>query len=420
MRIDIFYGVVFYLIACVPFFYLAYQLLSQHPKLRPKLAWAIDLLSRPDELVALIRYMSNKSGKIPEDIPQDEQFCYQILQHVSRSFAAVILEINRELRLPICIFYLVCRALDTIEDDTTIPLNLKLKELNDFHKRLQQPEWCSRNGYGAPNIYEMQLLENFSKVTSVYSRLKESYRVVISDITFKMGSGMAEYQTKSVDTNEDYDNYCFYVAGLVGLGLSKLFYHSGLEKASIGKNEDMAIAMGLFLQKTNITRDYLEDISQRPPRVFYPKSIWSKYVERVVDLSCSSKTEEALFCLNDMVTNALLHIPDCIKYMSCIEDKSVFRFCAIPQIMAIATLERCYNNRGVFTGIVKIRKGEAAKLILSCRDFHALLNIFDSYLRKLKGKILPKDPNAKLTHERLATAFGYIELARQHQKQKLI
>ena len=33
--------------------------------------------------------------------------------------------------------------------------------------------------------------------------------------------------------------------------------------------------MGLFLQKTNITRDYREDIDQTPaPRVFYPRSMY--------------------------------------------------------------------------------------------------------------------------------------------------
>ena len=32
----------------------------------------------------------------------------------------------------------------------------------------------------------------------------------------------------------------------------------------------------------------------------------------------------------------------------------VFRFCAIPQVMAIGTLAMCYNNHEVFTGILRI------------------------------------------------------------------
>jgi hypothetical protein len=50
------------------------------------------------------------------------------------------------------------------------------------------------------------------------------------------------------------------------------------------------------------------------------------------------------------VSNALHHLPHCIKYMKGLRDRDVFRFCAIPQIMAIGTLALCYNNGQVFEG----------------------------------------------------------------------
>nr|GFC14177.1 putative squalene synthetase [Tanacetum cinerariifolium] len=41
-------------------------------------------------------------------------------------------------------------------------------------------------------------------------------------------------------------------------------------------------SMGLFLQKTNIIRDYLEDIDEMPrSRMFWPRQIWSKYVNKL-------------------------------------------------------------------------------------------------------------------------------------------
>lgn len=47
---------------------------------------------------------------------------------------------------------------------------------------------------------------------------------VIADITRRMGAGMAEFiQADEVETIEQYDLYCHYVAGLVGIGLSQLF-----------------------------------------------------------------------------------------------------------------------------------------------------------------------------------------------------
>ena len=44
------------------------------------------------------------------------------------------------------------------------------------------------------------------------------------------------------------------------------------------------------------------------------------------------------------------HAEDGLEYMSRLRNPDVFRFCAIPQVMAIATLAEIYNNHKVFTG----------------------------------------------------------------------
>ena len=49
------------------------------------------------------------------------------------------------------------------------------------------------------------------------------------------------------------------------------------------------------------------------------------------------------------------------------------------QVMAIATLERCYNNADVITGVVKIRKGEAVKLMMAATNLESVKNIFHQY-----------------------------------------
>lgn len=42
--------------------------------------------------------------------------------------------------------------------------------------------------------------------------------------------------------------------------------------------------------------------------------------------------EKALQCLNHLVTNALVHVPDCLEYLSRLHTPEVFKFCAIPQV----------------------------------------------------------------------------------------
>merc|ERR1712060_356763 len=84
-------------------------------------------------------------------------------------------------------------------------------------------------------------------------------------------------------------------------------------------NLGIADQMGLFLQKTNIIRDYLEDYVDG--RAFWPQSVWKTY-SKSGDLGyfANPKTDEAmcagLHCLNDLVTDALELAPDCLAYLS--------------------------------------------------------------------------------------------------------
>ena len=51
--------------------------------------------------------------------------------------------------------------------------------------------------------------------------------------------------------------------------------------------------------------------------------------------------------------------------------------------MAIATLERCYNNPAVFKGVVKIRKGEAVKLMMEATEIEKVKAIFTYYVKEV-------------------------------------
>ncbi|RVW36654.1 Squalene synthase [Vitis vinifera] len=227
---------------------------------------------------------------------------------------------------------------------------------------------------------------DFSKITGCPMSILPLYQEAIEDITKRMGAGMAKFICKEVETIDDYDEYCHYVAGLVGLGLSKLFHASKLEDLA---SDELSNSMGLFLQKTNIIRDYLEDINEIPKsRMFWPREIWSKYVNKLEDLKEEENSIKAVQCLNDMVTNALIHMEDCLKYMSALQSPAIFRFCAIPQIMAIGTLALCYNNIEVFRGVVKMRRGLTAKVIDRTKTMSDVYGAFFDFSCMLKSKWL--------------------------------
>lgn len=249
-------------------------------------------------------------------------------------------------------------------------------------------------GYG----HYVSLMENYPCVTDVFLSLDYEYQRVIEDICKRMGNGMADFIPKEVKTVKEYNLYCHYVAGLVGIGLSQLFASSGLESKEFFKLDETANEMGLFLQKTNIIRDYLEDINEEPaPRMFWPKEIWGKYAKALEDFKDASNKESALACLNHMITDALSHVDECLDYMSKLRDPSIFAFCAIPQVMAIGTLEACYNNHNVFTGVVKMRRGETAKIMWFLKDYTDACILFRHYAKLIAAKaqvqVDKDDPN---------------------------
>ncbi|KAH8066793.1 farnesyl-diphosphate farnesyltransferase [Aureococcus anophagefferens] len=349
---------------------------------------------------------THKTSKLKQ-LLRPFEFCNDMLCKVSRSFAAVIQQLPAGCCIDICVFYLVLRAGHRRGDMTYYKgrLDVKQAELRSFHEaRLMNPDAPPIMGCGEGD--ERVLLEQFGAVARVFATLPKESRDVIKDITDKMGGGMADYVTADLvqgTKDEDaYNLYCHNVAGLVGEGLTGIFAgalrvrelaEGGLLKWPFcGEDNKLGLAnsMGLFLQKTNIIRDYLEDYATT--RVL-AKTVWSKHATTGdlgdftrpcarlgVDKACLSgyaaevakkgASDRALACLDELIADALELVPDALKYLEKIKTPEVYRFCAIPQVMAIATLVECFDNPKLFTGVVKIRKGMAARLIVDTQKGH--------------------------------------------------
>ncbi|XP_061481779.1 squalene synthase isoform X2 [Rhineura floridana] len=355
-------------------------------------------LGHPEELYNLVRFKMGACKKVMPKMDQDSlsdslRVCYKYLNQTSRSFAAVIEALDGELRHAVCIFYLVLRALDTVEDDMTINLETKVPMLHNFHSYLYQPDWKFMDS----KEKDKQVLEDFPTISLEFRNLAKVYRDAIAEICHKMGLGMAEFLEKKVDSEKEWDKYCHYVAGLVGIGLSRLFSASNLEDPIVGQDTELANSLGLFLQKTNIIRDYLEDHLEG--REFWPREVWSKYVKKMSDLAKPENLDKAVQCMNELITNALHHVPDVLTYLSRLKNQSVFNFCAIPQVMAIATLAACYNNQQVFRGVVKIRKGQAVTLMMDATNLQAVKAIMYQYVEEIHQKIPSTDPSCSKTQQ---------------------
>lgn len=379
-------------------------------------------LMRIDEVTMALYYKLSGKGKGEANLDRsnaDVAYLDDMLGKVSRSFAAVIRQLPRCLCLEIVVFYMALRGLDTVEDDmTSFPSPAdKIYVLRRFHETVLvgnakallsgRPSLAPFLGEEAGGMKglgegdEAALLENFDVAGRVFNSLAPVSRAVIADITKRMGEGMAEFVERDLGQGttsmEDYNLYCHYVAGLVGEGLSRLFEATGTEGPEIGGAIDLSNSMGLFLQKTNIIRDYLEDYVDG--RAFWPQEIWRKHstTGQLGQFVLPQHQAAGLACLNELVTDALELIPKSFQYMSMCQHPLVFRFCAIPQVMAIATLAEVYNNPNVFAGVVKIRKGLAVKMILDSDDMVSVASWFGLLAEGIKRRIPTRDPSAERT-----------------------
>lgn len=183
--------------------------------------------------------------------------------------------------------------------------------------------------------------------------------------TQDMGNGMSSFvPTPSSTTLSTYNLYTHYVAGLVGIGLSQLFSASGLESPKLALQTDLANTMGCFLQKVNILKDFGVDCNEG--RVWWPKEVWSKWIPNTPSTSPNHSSssnnssdatihstpngsdvemiggvkqlmephnrERAIGCLNELCADGLSGWTGCLEWMSQVNNASVFRFAAVPQV----------------------------------------------------------------------------------------
>ncbi|KAI3876767.1 hypothetical protein MKX03_037434 [Papaver bracteatum] len=295
----------------------------------------------------------------------------------------------KDIQTIICVLWCVLRALDTVEDDTNIPSELKVPILEDFHRHIYDRDLPISCGTKRHKV----LMDEYHHVSSALLDLQKGYHISIENIVKIMGVGMAKYILNEVETVDDYNEYCFKAVGIVFLEMSKHLHASNLEDPTSDNH-----SLGTMLQKLHIIQDFFDDMNEIPKgRIYWPRQIWSKYVDKLDDLIHPEEPEKALWCLNDMVTDALSHAADSLEYLSTLPHSGTFNLCAIIQVIAVGTLSLCYNNIEVFRGGARMSPGQCAKAVLGIKTMSDVYEAIYDFLSTLKTKIDSNDPNATKT-----------------------
>ncbi len=303
-----------------------------------------------------------------------DAFYYQNhLDRVSRSFAFCIARLEGDLRGWVGLSYLLCRILDTVEDAPWPNAGVRELAFLRFESFLhegatagQVEEWAAL--FPEVPMGERALLADAARIFTDLHSLKESVREKIRRPVLNMYRGMRFFardqqpgQLIRLRTLAEVNQYCFFVAGLVGGLLTELVAEHWPALKESPRTYLDAHHFGLFLQKVNLLKDQASD--EKEGRFLVP-----------------SRPE--LFA-------SLCHDAEgAIRYLQAlpIAERGFRLFCAWSLFLGLASLpwtERSWA-KGIFSKIPRLL---TKKLMMSVEkvidDNQALLLLFQSMLPAL-------------------------------------
>lgn len=196
------------------------------------------------------------------------EFYQAHLDRVSRSFAFCIRQLPEPLRGWVALSYLLCRILDTVEDSGWKTMDEQFAAFGLFDEALLNPAQTERiTGWEAqfpPGVVESErlLLADAHLILEDLHALPAPIRALITELVHSMSLGMQHFARRrplKLNTLAEVNQYCFFVAGLVGELLAKLLakvdprFH--LSQLTLLR----AHHFGLFLQKVNLLKDQVND-----------------------------------------------------------------------------------------------------------------------------------------------------------------
>lgn len=318
-------------------------------------------------------------------------YAEEILLQVSRTFALNINVLKGKLHKSILLAYLYLRIADTVEDDPDMKASEKEAILGLFAKIFKSPELREDDieafEKSLPDAWRksehpyMNLCLHTHVVVPLLKELPEIYAAPVRDVTVEMCGGMAKFALRqeaalssgwfTLESVSDLDEYCYYVAGIVGKLLTHLFAADtcligGKLKAEMQK---LDVSFGLALQVANIVKDCVEDSSRRV--CFIPEEICrchgfehSYDMFKAADVLAAMSAEERsdydkrrAAVMEELVMKTWKHLDDAIAYTKLIPavKRRTRLFCLWPLFMAAENMKIIGNGSSIFASEKKVK-----------------------------------------------------------------
>jgi farnesyl-diphosphate farnesyltransferase len=308
-----------------------------------------------------------------DSVSSDEVYQDQILPHVSRTFALTIPQLPADLRTAVTCAYLLCRIADTIEDEPALSPPETLAYLQRFSEMLfgrGDPKPLAREI--APRLSERTLAAerdlvcNMERVVAVLAQLNAPQRAAIQRCVELMCRGMPRFQfsasLKGLARASDLDDYCYYVAGVVGEMLTDLFcdYSPQIARQRAALSA-IAASFAQGLQMTNILKDVWEDRGRGA--CWLPQEVFTRHGVDLGDVTSEPFDPRFGAGMRELVGVAHAHLRNALDYTLLIPSKEtgIRRFCLWAIGLAVLTLRKIEHNPRFTAGAqVKVTRSAVA------------------------------------------------------------
>lgn len=322
-----------------------------------------------------------KQRVLQGDTSVSPEFCRVWLQEVSRTFALNIRVLPRELEEVVRLAYLFMRIADTVEDDRQMSPQMRQELLERFIRCFDaqggDPDEIRGFLEGLPAQWRQDdhpdrfLVAHCQHVFAVYRGVAPALRQSVDERVKEMCGGMIHYALKresdgwfQLGTRQELLDYCYFVAGTVGLMLTDLFAGHDMSSKRREKLRANAVGFGLALQLVNIARDIPADGTRHT--IFVPEDICQARGILPRQLWEEGHRAEASQVLLDLVRLADREVRAAQEY---ILDLPWYRFrlrlfCLWPLLMSQDTLALLAKDpTAALAGRVKITRSQVRRIL---------------------------------------------------------
>jgi farnesyl-diphosphate farnesyltransferase len=292
----------------------------------------------------------------------DLDLCYGLLPKVSRTFSLNIRILPGRLRPAVTVAYLLFRYADTIEDAPRLSGEDRTELFEAFLDRLdgtvplRQPEGPLIRLVDAIPPEELELVEAIERVFLAFEALPETTRRIIASHVSETARGMERIlRTKmddgllTLDTWQDLDEYCYYVAGTIGIMLTRLFaeHSRHLEPESVRRLTALGTNFGRGLQLTNVLKGI--GVDHREGRCFLPRAELAEHAVRPADLLAPYSRAGLTEVARAIIPRAVQDLEDALRYTTLLprREPRLRLFCLWPLFAAVRTLDLVASGDGL-------------------------------------------------------------------------